>query len=90
MDTKKETERDSKYYLNLSWSYTIEEGHHKGKKFYVIRVNEIPGLCTDATTVEKGMKDIKEALEGAIELYLRQGDPVPEPKLRCPIHAVLS
>ena|SRR5579871_2950988 len=79
MATKKETKKDLKYYLNLNWSYTIEQDFHNGKKFYIIRVNELPGVCTDAPTIEKGMKNIKEAIVGAIELYLEQGDPIPEP-----------
>ena len=79
MDTKKETKKNRKYYLSLNWSYTIEQDTHKGKKFYIIRVNELPGVCTDATSIEKGMKQIKEAIAGTIELYLEQGDPIPEP-----------
>lgn len=75
MDTKK----DLKYYLGLNWSYTIEQSTLKGKKFFIIRVNELPGVCTDAKTVEEGMKDIQDAIAAAIELYLEQGDPVPEP-----------
>ena len=75
MDTRK----NLKYYLGLNWSYTIEQSKHKGQKFFIIRVNELPGVCTDATTVDKGMKDIQEALAGTIELYLEQGDPIPEP-----------
>lgn len=79
MDTKKETKKDLNYYLKLNWSYTIEQDVHKGKKFYIIRINELPGVCTDAPTVERGMKNIKDAIAGAIELYLEQGDPIPEP-----------
>jgi len=75
MDSKKKL----KYYLGLNWSYTIEQDIHNGKKFYIIRVNELPGVCTDATTIQKGMKDIREAIAAAIELYLEQGDPIPEP-----------
>lgn len=75
MDTKK----DLAYYLGLNWSYTIEQSKHKGKKFYIIRVNELPGVCTDAKTVEEGMINIQEALTGTIELFLEQGDPIPEP-----------
>ncbi len=75
MDTKK----DLKYYLGLNWSYTIELSTHKGKKFYIIRVNELPGVCTDATTIEEGMKEIQDAIAATIELYLEQGDPIPEP-----------
>ncbi|HSX04782.1 MAG TPA: type II toxin-antitoxin system HicB family antitoxin [Rhabdochlamydiaceae bacterium] len=75
MDTKK----NLKYYLGLNWSYTIEQDTHNGKKFYIIRVNELPGVCTDATSIEKGMKNIKEAIAATIELYLEQGDFIPEP-----------
>ena len=75
MDTKK----DLKYYLKLPWSYTIEQSLHKGKKFYIIRVNELPGVCTDANTIEKGLKDIQDSIAATIELYLEQGDPIPEP-----------
>lgn len=73
------TKKDLKYYLGLNWSYTIEQEIHKGKRFYIIRVNELPGVCTDANTIEKGLQNIKEAIAAAIELYLEQGDPVPEP-----------
>jgi predicted RNase H-like HicB family nuclease len=71
--------KDLKYYLGLNWSYTIEQNSHKGKKFYIIRVNELPGVCTDAKTVEQGIQDIQEAIAATIELYLEQGDPIPEP-----------
>ena len=73
------TKKDLKYYLGLNWSYTIEQDTHKGKKFYIIRVNELPGVCTDANTIENGMLDIQQAIAATIELYLEQGDPIPEP-----------
>ncbi len=68
-----------KYYLNLNWSYTIEQEAHKGKHYYIIRVNELPGVCTDAETIEEGLENIKEAIEAAVRLYLKQGEPVPVP-----------
>lgn len=68
-----------KYYLNLNWSYTVEQETHKGKRYYIIRVNELPGICTDAETLEEGMQNIKEAIEGAVRLYLKNGEVVPEP-----------
>ena len=76
MATKIEPKKDLKYYLSLNWSYTIEQDSHNGKKFWIIRVNELPGVCTDALTISKGMENIKEAIAGAIELYLEQGDPI--------------
>lgn len=73
------TKKDVKYYLNLNWSYTIESEVHKGERYYIIRVNELPGVCTDANTLEEGMKGIKEAIEGAVRLYLKNREPIPEP-----------
>lgn len=73
------TKKNLNYYLNLKWSYTIEPDEANGQPFYIIRVNELPGVCTDAETIEEGMIDIKEALSAALKLYLKQGDPIPEP-----------
>lgn len=71
--------KDVKYYLGLNWSYTIEPENHKGKHYYIIRVNELSGVCTDAETIEEGMQEIKEAIEAAVRLYLRNQESVPEP-----------
>lgn len=73
------TKKNLNYYLNLKWSYTVEEDEMDGKRFFIIRVNELPGVCMDAETVEEGMKEIKDAIKAAITLYLKQGDPIPEP-----------
>lgn len=73
------TKKQMDYYLNLPWSYTIEQETSKGKHYFIIRVNELPGICTDAETIEEGMELIKEAIEGAVVLYLRHGEEVPEP-----------
>lgn len=67
------------YYLNLNWSYTIEQETHNHKTYYIIRVNELPGVCTDADSLQKGMEEIKEALKATIKLYLKHGNPIPEP-----------
>ena len=71
--------KNLQYYINLNWSYTIEQDTHNKKKFYIIRVNELPGVCTDASTIEEGMKEIKDALRGALELYIKQDEPIPVP-----------
>ncbi|MDP1835937.1 MAG: type II toxin-antitoxin system HicB family antitoxin [Chlamydiales bacterium] len=75
MTTKKKLD----YYLNLKWSYTIEEEDVEGKRIFIIRVNELPGVCTDAETVEEGMREIRDAISAAVKLYLKQGEPIPEP-----------
>jgi len=73
------TKKDLKYYMNLNWSFTIEQETHKGKHYYIVRVNELPGVCTDAGTVEEGMKEIQEVIKGAITLYLKNKELIPEP-----------
>lgn len=73
------TKKDLNYYLNLNWSYTIEQETHKGKHYFIIRVNELPGVCTDAETIEEGMRDIRDAIHAAVKLYLKNKEPIPEP-----------
>lgn len=73
------TKKQINHYLNLPWSYTIEQETYEGKHYFIIRVNELPGICTDAETIEEGMELIKEAIEGAIVLYLKNGEKIPEP-----------
>jgi predicted RNase H-like HicB family nuclease len=71
--------KDLKYFLGLNWSYTVEQEGDGGRRYYIIRVNELPGVCTDAETIEEGMGLIKEAIEATIKLYLKNKEEVPEP-----------
>lgn len=73
------TKKNLNYYLGLKWSYLVEEDEADGKPFFIIRVNELTGVCTDAETIEEGMKNIKEAIKATIKLYLKQGEAIPEP-----------
>jgi predicted RNase H-like HicB family nuclease len=67
------------YYLKLPWSYTVITAIEDGESFFIVRVNELPGVCTDAPTVEEAMTLIKQAIKGAIELYIDNNEEVPEP-----------
>lgn len=71
--------KNIKYYLTLPWTYTIETEVHKGSTYYIIRVNELPGICTDSKNLDEGMKEIKDLIACAVEIYLEKGLPVPEP-----------
>jgi predicted RNase H-like HicB family nuclease len=66
-------------YLELGWTYSIECELHKGVNYYVIHVNQFPGVCTHHEDLNEGMKAIKEALSCAIELHLELGKPIPFP-----------
>lgn len=81
MAIRKKNKKDINYYLNLPWTYTIEtEQDEKGKNIFVVSVNEIEGIATDAPTVEEAMKLIKEAMKTTFEMYLENGEEIPEPK----------
>lgn len=73
------TKKDIEYYLNLNWTYTVERQGTGPEAYYIVRVNELPGVCTDAETIQEAMDSIKEAIEAAVHLYLKNSESVPEP-----------
>ena len=71
---------DLNYYLNLNWTYTVETSHDEiDNKIYIVCVNELPGVCTDAHSLEEAFNLIKEAMIGAFKLYLKHGEEIPVP-----------
>jgi predicted RNase H-like HicB family nuclease len=69
-----------RYYLNLPWTYTVEQASDENKKrIYVVRVNELPGICTDAPSLDEAMKLIKEPMTAAFEFYMENNEDIPEP-----------
>lgn len=71
--------KDVNYYINLPWTYTIEKETHEASSYYIIRVNELPGICTDAESLDLGMEEVKGLIACAVEIYQEKGEPVPEP-----------
>jgi predicted RNase H-like HicB family nuclease len=79
MESKKKY-KNLNYYLNLPWTYTVEQTRDKDKnKIYVVRVNELPGICTDAASLDEAMNLIKEPMQSAFEFYMENGEDIPEP-----------
>ena len=74
-------EKNIEYYLNLSWTYTIEMACENNKVFYIVHVNELPGICTDAPTIQEAMTLIKEPMAALFKLYLKNNEVIPEPNL---------
>jgi len=67
------------YYMNLPWSYTVETAQENGQDIYVVSVNELSGICTDDATLEGAMNLVKEVMATAFQLYLENGEKIPEP-----------
>jgi predicted RNase H-like HicB family nuclease len=79
MESKKKY-KNLDYYLSLPWTYTVEQASDENKnKIYVVRVNELPGICTDATSLDQAMELIKEPMKAAFEFYIENGEDIPEP-----------
>lgn len=79
MDIKNK-KKTTNYYLSLFWTYSIESvTTGEETPYYLVRVNELPGICTDAPSISEAMEDIKEAMTGAFERYLSHNEPIPEP-----------
>lgn len=68
-----------KYYLDLPWTYRVEQEETKGKRYFIVYVNELPGVCTDNEDLNDAFKDIKVCIQLAVENYLKGGEEVPIP-----------
>jgi antitoxin HicB len=72
--------KDVNFYLNLPWTYTVEtDVDEEGHKVFIVSVNELPGVKTDARSLEEAMALIEDAMTGTFKLYLKQGEEIPEP-----------
>lgn len=78
MDRKK-TKKDLDYYLSLPWTYNIEREINNGCVYYIIRVNELPGICTDSKSLDQGMEDIRGLIACVVEIYKEKGEAIPDP-----------
>jgi predicted RNase H-like HicB family nuclease len=68
------------YYLNLPWTYTVEHvWDEKQNWLYVVRVNELPGICTDAASYDEAVMLIKEPMLVAFEFYIENNEAIPRP-----------
>lgn len=72
--------KDLNYYLNLNWRYIIETAKDENNKtYYIISVEELPGVMTDAYSVNEAMELIRDAMIGTFKLYLKHGEEIPKP-----------
>lgn len=65
-------------YMNLPWSYTVER-HESHGGYFVVMVNELPGIMSDGETIEEAFTSIQEPMRILIQDMLEKGEDVPEP-----------
>ncbi len=67
-------------YLDLNWHYSIETAKdNKNKTYYIVYVDELPGVATDAYSIPEAMELIKDAMLGVFKLYIKHGEEIPVP-----------
>ena len=71
--------KDINYYLGLPYNITIQEIHDESGDYFYARVLELDGCQSHGATVDEAYSNIREAMEGWLEVKLEFGDPIPEP-----------
>ena len=79
-----ENQKALRYYLSLPWTFIIneEDDDPPDGKIYIIRIKELPGVVTDAPSLEEAMESIKEAMLLSFEMSLEAGDKIPTPVIK--------
>lgn len=71
--------KDLAYYMSLPYTVMVNPVNDESGKYFVGRVLELDGCLSDGQTPEEAYKNVREAMEGYLEVKLDHGDPIPEP-----------
>jgi len=71
--------KDLQYYLDLPYSVIVEHIKEEDDEYFFSRVMELDGCHSHGSTRHESLDNLREAMEGYIEVKLEHGDPIPEP-----------
>lgn len=74
-------EKKLDYYMGLPYNRIIQEINDEGGHYYGGRILELDGCQSTGDTLEEVYQNLREALEGYIEVSLEKGLNIPEPVL---------
>lgn len=77
--TVKVNEKEVKKYLDMPYSYIINQITDESGKYFVARVLELDGLIGTGDTYEEAYADVKEAMESYIETKIANKIEIPLP-----------
>ncbi|WP_373288461.1 type II toxin-antitoxin system HicB family antitoxin [Calditerricola satsumensis] len=63
----------------MPYTIMLQKIRDESGEYYFARVLELDGCQSDGDTPEEALKNIREAMEGYLEVKLEYGDPIPEP-----------
>ncbi|ADG07602.1 HicB family protein [Kyrpidia tusciae DSM 2912] len=72
--------KDVSYYMNLPYTIQIKPRDDGDGLYYFAKVLELDGCMSDGKTPEEAFQNIREAMEGWLEVKLEHGDSIPEPE----------
>ena len=76
---KKVNSKEVGKYLNMPYSFVINQVNDESGKYFVARVLELEGLIGTGDTYDEAYKDVKEAMESYIETKIANGIELPLP-----------
>ncbi|MDR1664264.1 MAG: type II toxin-antitoxin system HicB family antitoxin [Clostridiales bacterium] len=65
--------------MELPYNVTIQELHDESGHYFYARVLELDGCQSHGETYQEAYRNIREAMEGWLEVKLEYGDVIPEP-----------
>lgn len=68
------------YYMGLAYNYVIQLINDESGSYYYARVLELDGCQSTGDTFEEAYENLREAMEGWLEVKLEAGYDVPLPK----------
>jgi predicted RNase H-like HicB family nuclease len=71
--------KDLAYYMRLPYTIQIRHIQDQDDQYYYAKVLELDGCQSHGETVDEAYQNIREAMEGYLEVKLEHGDPIPEP-----------
>ena len=70
--------KDLDYYMNLPYSLVVQHRKDKDGDCYISRVLELDGCHSHGETKESALENLREAMEGYLEVKLSYGDFIPD------------
>ncbi len=70
-------EKDLQYYMDLP--YRVEVIPDEGEGGYALRIPDLPGCITAASSLEDGFRNLEEAKRAWLSACLEDNIPIPEP-----------
>ena len=71
--------KNLEYYMTLPYNRIVQFIQDAECDYYFARVLELEGCCSDGKTEQEALENLKESMEGWLEVAIKHNDPIPEP-----------